>query len=112
MADSLLRFRWVVLHLAELEKCSSQNEIDEQLAKLPEGLDEVYNGILKYIDKKHGELDAFDWYFEGERFRVSFITLKYILSTAIVTTLAVILVISHASPRNVQACTFLTSVRI
>ena len=39
-------FRWVVLQLAELEKCSSRYEIDKQLAELPEGLDETYNRIL------------------------------------------------------------------
>ena len=53
MADPLLRFRWVVLQLAELEKCSSRYEIDKQLAELPKGLDEVYNRILKNIDEKH-----------------------------------------------------------
>ena len=52
-ADLLMRFRWVVLQLAELEKCSSRYEIDKQLAELPEGLDEIYNRILKKIDKKH-----------------------------------------------------------
>ena len=53
MADPLLRFRWLVLQLAELEKCSSRYEIETQLAELPEGLDEIYNRILKSIDKKH-----------------------------------------------------------
>ena len=48
-----MRFRWVVLQLAELEKCSSRYEIDKQLAELPDGLDEIYNRILKKIDKKH-----------------------------------------------------------
>ena len=48
-----MRFRWVELQLAELEKCSSRYEIDKQLAELPEGLDEIYNRILKNIDKKH-----------------------------------------------------------
>ena len=48
-----MRFRWVVLQLAELEKCSSRYEINKQLAALPEGLDEIYNRILKKIDKKH-----------------------------------------------------------
>jgi hypothetical protein len=48
-----LRFRWVILQLAELEKCSSRYEIDTQLAELPEGLDEIYNRILKNVDKKH-----------------------------------------------------------
>ena len=41
-----MMFRWVVLQLAELEKCSSRYEIDKQLAELPEGLDETYNRIL------------------------------------------------------------------
>ena len=48
-----MRFRWVALQLTELEKCSSQYEIDKQLAELPDGLDETYNRILKNIDKKH-----------------------------------------------------------
>ena len=48
-----MRFRWVALQLAELEKCSSQYEIEKQLAELPEGLDETYSRILKRIDKKH-----------------------------------------------------------
>ena len=53
MADTLLRFRWLVLQLAELEKCSSRYEIETQLAELPDGLDEIYNRILKNVDKKH-----------------------------------------------------------
>ena len=53
LADLLLRFRWLVLQLAELEECSSQYEIEAQLAELPEGLDEIYNRILKNINKKH-----------------------------------------------------------
>ena len=48
-----MRFRWVVLQLAELEKCSSRYEIDKQLAELPKGLDEIYNQILKNVDEKH-----------------------------------------------------------
>ena len=48
-----MRFRWVVLQLAELEKCSSRYEIDKQLADLPKGLDEIYNRILRNIDEKH-----------------------------------------------------------
>ena len=40
-ADLLLRFRWLVLQLAELEECASQYEIETQLGKLPEGLDEI-----------------------------------------------------------------------
>ena len=52
-ADPLIRFRWVVLQLAELEKCSSRYEIDQRLAELPKGLDEIYNRILKNIDENH-----------------------------------------------------------
>ena len=48
-----MRFRWVVLQLIELEKCSSIYEMDKQLAELPKGLDEIYNRILKNIDEKH-----------------------------------------------------------
>ena len=48
-----MRFRWVVLQLSELEKCSSRYEIDKQLAELPKGLDEIYNRILKNVDEKH-----------------------------------------------------------
>ena len=48
-----MRFRWVVLQLTELEKCSSRYEMDQQLAELPKGLDEIYNRILNNIDKKH-----------------------------------------------------------
>ena len=47
------RFRWLVLQLAELEECSSQYEIETQLTELPEGLDDIYNRILKNINKKH-----------------------------------------------------------
>ena len=46
-----MRFRWVVLQLAELEKCSSRYELKKQLAKLPKGLDEIYKRILKSIDE-------------------------------------------------------------
>ena len=48
-----MRFRWVALQLAELEKCSSRFELDNQLAELPVGLDEIYNRILKNVDEKH-----------------------------------------------------------
>ena len=48
-----MRFRWVALQLTELEKCSSQYEINKQLAELPKGLDEIYNRILKNINEKH-----------------------------------------------------------
>ena len=53
LADPLMRFRWVVLQLSELEKCASPYQLDKQLAELPEGLDEIYSRILKNIDKKH-----------------------------------------------------------
>jgi hypothetical protein len=53
VADPFPRFRWVALQLAELEKCSSTDEITEQLGALPKGLDEVYNRILKKIDEKY-----------------------------------------------------------
>ena len=48
-----MRFRWVALQLAELEKCSSRYEVDEQLAEVPKGLDEIYKRILENIDEKH-----------------------------------------------------------
>ena len=48
-----MRFHWVTLQLAELEKCSSQYQLDAQLAEIPGSLDEIYNQILKNIDKKH-----------------------------------------------------------
>ena len=48
-----MRFCWVALQLMELKKCSSQYEIEKQLAELPDGLDETYNRILNNIDKKH-----------------------------------------------------------
>ena len=53
-----MRFRWVVLQLAELEKCSSRYEMDKQLAELPKGLDEIYNRILRNIDEKHQDVPA------------------------------------------------------
>jgi hypothetical protein len=48
-----MRFRWVVLQLAELEKCSSRHGMNKQLAELPRGLDEIYSRILKNLDEKH-----------------------------------------------------------
>ena len=53
LANPLMRFRWVALQLAVLEKCSSRYEIDKRLAELPKGLDEIYNRILKNIDEHH-----------------------------------------------------------
>ncbi|KDR71040.1 hypothetical protein GALMADRAFT_802023 [Galerina marginata CBS 339.88] len=46
-------FRWVALQLAELGKCASTTEIADQLAKLPKGLNESYNRILRTIDENH-----------------------------------------------------------
>ncbi|KAF8817315.1 ankyrin, partial [Phlegmacium glaucopus] len=46
-------FRWVALQLAALERCSSTYEIMQQLADLPDGLDETYKRILKEIDRKY-----------------------------------------------------------
>ena len=53
LIEPFTRFCWVVLQLAELEKCSSRYEMDKQLAELPKGLDEIYNRVLKNIDEKH-----------------------------------------------------------
>ena len=53
MADTVLRFRWVALQVAELVKCSSRDEIDKQLVELPKGLDGIYGRILTKIDEKH-----------------------------------------------------------
>ena len=53
LADPHMRFRWVVLLLSELDKCSSRYELDKRLAELPKGLDEIYNRILKNIDENH-----------------------------------------------------------
>ena len=53
LANPLMRFRWVALQLTELEQCSNRQEIDMQLAELPDGLDEIYKQILKKIKKKH-----------------------------------------------------------
>ena len=48
-----MRFRWVALQLAELEKCLSRHEMNKQLAELPRGLDEIYSQILKNLDEKY-----------------------------------------------------------
>ena len=53
VTDVVSRFRWVALQLAELEKCSSTDQIMQQLKDLPAGLDEIYKRILKEIDGKH-----------------------------------------------------------
>ena len=53
LADPLMRFRWVVLQLAVLEKCSSRYEIDKRLAELPKGLGEIYYRILSNINEHH-----------------------------------------------------------
>ena len=36
-----------------METCSSTDEITERLTKLPKGLDEIYNRILKRINEDH-----------------------------------------------------------
>ncbi|KDR66367.1 hypothetical protein GALMADRAFT_147954, partial [Galerina marginata CBS 339.88] len=46
-------FRWLALQLAELENCSSEDEITQQMKDLPEGLDEIYERMLKAIHEKH-----------------------------------------------------------
>jgi hypothetical protein len=53
VADPVSRFRWVALQLAELEGCSSEYQIRQQLEDLPEGLDNIYNRILRAIDGKY-----------------------------------------------------------
>jgi hypothetical protein len=53
MTDSFPRFRWVALQLAELERCSSEYQIMQQLENLPEGLDDIYKRILKAVDRKY-----------------------------------------------------------
>ena len=53
VADPVARFRWVALQLAELERCSSEYEIMEQLENLPEGLDDIYKRIFRAIDRKY-----------------------------------------------------------
>ncbi|PPQ88497.1 hypothetical protein CVT25_013168 [Psilocybe cyanescens] len=46
-------FRWMALQLYELEKCYSEDAVMKQLARLPDGLNEIYDQILKAIDKKY-----------------------------------------------------------
>ncbi|KDR66356.1 hypothetical protein GALMADRAFT_81038, partial [Galerina marginata CBS 339.88] len=46
-------FRWVALQLAELENCSSEDEITQQMKDLPEDLDDIYERMLKAIHGKH-----------------------------------------------------------
>ena len=53
MADSVPRFRWVALQLAELEKCSSTYEVEKKLKDLPKGLDKIYDRIFDKIDEDH-----------------------------------------------------------
>ena len=53
VADSAARFRWVALQLAELERCSSEYQIMQQLENLPEGLDDIYKRIFRAIDGKY-----------------------------------------------------------
>ncbi|KAF8888394.1 ankyrin repeat-containing domain protein, partial [Gymnopilus junonius] len=54
--DRVLRdrsFRWIALQIEELKKCASKNEIQKKLGKLPRGLDETYQRILKGIDRDY-----------------------------------------------------------
>ena len=53
VANTVPRFIWVALQLDELAKCSSKAEITKRLSELPKGLDEIYNRILKKIDRNH-----------------------------------------------------------
>src|SRR5437016_9325540 len=53
VADPVARFRWVALQLAELERCSSEYQIMQQLENLPEGLDDIYKHIFRAIDRKY-----------------------------------------------------------
>jgi hypothetical protein len=53
MANIFLRFRWIALQLAELERCSSKYQIMQQLENLPEGLDDIYKRILRAVDGKY-----------------------------------------------------------
>ncbi|KAG6913560.1 hypothetical protein DXG01_005905 [Tephrocybe rancida] len=46
-------FRWVALQLAELENCLSVQEIMKQMENLPNGLDDIYERMLKAIDGKY-----------------------------------------------------------
>ena len=50
-----MRFRWVYYSSPILRNVQAdmKYEIDKQFAELPEGLDEIYNQILKKIDRKH-----------------------------------------------------------
>ncbi|KAH9477080.1 Vegetative incompatibility protein HET-E-1 [Psilocybe cubensis] len=46
-------FRYIALQLAELEACSSRDELEKALINLPEGLDEIYDRILRKCERKH-----------------------------------------------------------
>ncbi|PPQ93037.1 hypothetical protein CVT25_006743, partial [Psilocybe cyanescens] len=43
----------MALQLQELAKCYSEDAVMKQLARLPDGLNEIYNQILKAIEKKY-----------------------------------------------------------
>ncbi len=47
------RFRYAACQLEILEECSSVQEVNKELARLPATLDETYERILRNIDVKH-----------------------------------------------------------
>ena len=54
------RFRWVILQLSELRKCSSLAVLEKQLKELPQGLDETYRRILLRMDERyHNDAERF-----------------------------------------------------
>ncbi|PPQ94485.1 hypothetical protein CVT25_013768 [Psilocybe cyanescens] len=46
-------FRWMALQLQELAKCYSEDAAIKQLARLPDGLNGIYDQILEAIDKRY-----------------------------------------------------------
>jgi hypothetical protein len=45
------RFRWVALQLDQLRTCLNQDEVTEQLVRLPRSLNESYDECIRRIDK-------------------------------------------------------------
>ena len=82
-----MRFRWVALQLAELEKCLSPYEIDILFAELPK-------------DREGSSFPSMSVSEPTTRTQPSFITFKYILSTAIVAAFIAILGIFYAASRT------------
>ena len=79
---SNFRFRWVALQLNELKKCRTKNDLQKQLADLPQGLDKTYDQILLGIDKKdHGYAKTF---LQWLSFAVRPLTLEELATTAAV----------------------------